>query len=280
MNEILCVQCETYKQKNEFDKRGEHILPRGFGNDGETEAKLIDKICAKCNNDYANAIDTPFLRHVTSREIEKTYAMKRRNKKKDQIITGSGVIVEYNTTTAHLFECIKIAFETHIKFLREEYRDDVFYTLHKLLSDTIDEYSNTSKIKRTDLRYERDLNEIWADTMQPLMAIKYFDVICKNIFRLDRVAENSNEIVTELETRSETGTYASLIQLGYWTLGICVMVCLQSLPPIVVRVSNEIDRYVNDFGRECVHVMDLRSNEKWVGCEVSSDPEFDTYPYN
>jgi len=42
---------------------------------------------------------------------------------------------------------------------------------------------------------------------------------------------------------------------------------LQSLPPIVVCISNEIDKYINAFGRNCLHIMDLRSTEKWIGRE-------------
>ena len=35
MDKIFCVQCETFKSASEF--KPEHILPFGFGNDGNTD---------------------------------------------------------------------------------------------------------------------------------------------------------------------------------------------------------------------------------------------------
>lgn len=159
IDKIFCVQCETSKQASEFDRKGEHILPRGFGNDGEQPVVLKDKICHECNQDYGKVIDQPFLRCVTSREIQKEHGMKRRKEKNTLIITGSGVIAEYKTTTAHLFECIKIAFGTHILILGEEYRDNIFHSLRKVLSDTIIEYNTLKENLKSDLPPKRDLNE-------------------------------------------------------------------------------------------------------------------------
>ena len=261
---IFCVHCNKFKPASAFNRTGEHILPLGFGNDGKTEAVLKDTICLCCNKNFGDIIDKPFIRYVTSRKIATSYGMKRRKKRNNLVVTGSGIVVEYKTSIVHLIECIKIAYETHIKFLNEGYRDETFFTLQKLLSDLISDYYLLRNALKGKTSHRITLEQIWADAI-PIS--KYFDVIYENVFRLDRVVTNSDDIIAEVTSRSKKGNYASLIQLGCWNFGIAVMVCLQSLPPLVIRVSNEVDKYISEFGRDCVHIMDLRSTDKWVGSE-------------
>lgn len=273
MNEFLCVQCATKKHTTEFNKKGEHILPFGFGNDGKTDAVLKNQICLNCNQNYGLAIDKPFLRHVKSRDIQNTHSMKRRHAKTELQITGGGVIVRYGTSTAHLLECIKIAFETHVKFLSEEYRDDVFQTLHQLLNDIIAGYNDLRISMKNQVSHGRTFDAVWADTGQGIIIAKYFNIINNSVYRLDEITSNSAEIVREMKSRSKDNSYASLIQLGCFKFGVAAMICLQSLPPLVVHVCNQRDRYINEFGINSIHVMDLRSSLKWVGIE---NQEFST----
>jgi len=273
-DKLCCIQCGKWKPVSEFNL--EHILPRGFGNDGETEAVLEKKICKSCNDSYGKAIDKPFLRHVFSREIEKNHGMKRRHPKNKIEVTGSGVSVMHATTIAHVFECIKIAFETHIRFLGDEYRDNVFYGLRHLLSDIIAGYEILRKDLKGRLSKGVTLDKVWAEIGQAAIFSKHYGVICRNIYRLDRISDNYDEVIAKIESRSGENSYASLIQLGCWNFGIAVMVCLQSLPSMVVCVSNEVDRYINEYGRDGIHVMDLRSSGKWVGFESETiDNEHD-----
>jgi len=252
--------CDDYHHITQFNRRGEHILPKGFGNDGETDAVLKGKICTSWNKKFGDKIDMPFLRQINSREIARTRGMKRRHPENDAHVIGSGMIVRYKTSIAHLFECIKIAFETHIKFLGNDYRDNIFDVWHKILLEiTIDDYTN--KGQKTSIELQ-----------QFLMCQKYWNIIQNNIYNLDEIATNSVDIASKVKERSQVGSYASLIQLGCWSFGVAVMVYLQSLPPLVIRVSNEIDRYVKDYGHDGIHVMDLRTAEKWVGFESREPP--------
>lgn len=263
----MCVNCGIKKTITEFDRRGEHIIPYGYGNDGTTEAILKNKICAKCNQDYGNVIDRPFLRYVMSRKIQKDYNMKRRHNESEPLITGSGIVIRYATSIAHIFESIKIAFETHIKFLHSGYRDDVFYMHKKFLNDVIQDYTNMKVYMKSHSHRRRTFDEIWADTGQGTLFSKYSDIINRNIYRLDEVTNNSAEIIAILKNRSSEGSYSSLIQLSCWNFGLGVMICLQSLPPIIVKVCSKKDLYIKEFGHECAHVMDIRKNEKGVGIE-------------
>ena len=228
---------------------------------------LKNKICFVCNQKYGDAIDKPFLRHVSIRDIQKKHGMKRRHPNTDLKVTGSGVIVRYETIVAHLFECVKIAFETHIKFLGEEYRDDLFNVLRSLLLSIIEDYDNLQVMLKNQEPHGRSMDEVWAETWQSRIFSKYVTIINQNIFRLDEVTENPAEIITEIESRRVEGSYASLIQLSCWNFGVAVMICLQSLSPLVIRVCNQKDRYIRDFGHGYKQVMDLRSAEKLVSSE-------------
>jgi len=264
--QIQCALCEKFKPEDAEFWNIEHIIPRKFGNYGDNGAVLEYKICRCCNGYLGKSVDAPFMNEVTSREIDMMYAMKPKNPKTK--VTGSGVVVRYKTTIAHLLMCIKIAFETHVKFLDEKYRDTTFHALRQLLLGIISNHRTfTSSIKSKQTFGKIIVDEAWADPWQTIATLKNAAVIDENVFRLDEVTANSDEIVAKVKSRSKKGSYASLIQLGCWNFGIGVMICLQSLPPIVIRVSNKADRYVLEYGCDCIHVMYLRGIRHWVGCE-------------
>lgn len=262
---IQCALCEEFKPKDKEFWNVEHIIPRKFGNYSKSGAVLEYIICKCCNDFLGKSIDAPFLNEVKAREIDRMYA--KHPKRATTKTTGSGVIIRYKTTVAHLFMCIKIAFETHIKFLDVKYRDTTFHTLRQLLLDIICDYKNfTNSIKNLPAA-SMTVDEIWADPEQLIVASKHTAVIYENVFRLDEVSTNSDEIIAKVKSRSEKKLYASLIQLGYWKFGIAVMICLQCLPPIVIRVSNEMDRYELEYGCDCIYIMDVRSSGHWIACE-------------
>lgn len=261
--EVRCVLCEKYKPKTAHFWDKEDIVPVGFGNDNKT-AILEYKICKYCNNFLGNSIDTPFLRNVKSREIERNHGIKPRKKRDKREEYGSGIFVGYKTFAAHLFECIKIAFETHVMFLGDEYRDDTFHVLRKLLLDVITEYDN---LRARQPILGRNTNEKWSDIDQLIVAIKYFQIINNHVYRLDEIVSNIIDIENEFQSRSGKGSYANLVQLCCMNSGIYALILLQSLPPIAVRVSNELDRYIKEYGKKGIHVIDLRSIEKWAGYE-------------
>ena len=270
MDRFFCIQCETCKPLSAFGKKGEHIIPRGFGNDGGPPFVLKKSICLDCNQRYGNAIDQPFLRHVTSREIEKNYGMKRRHSGTNIETNGSGFLIRYETTAAHILECVKIAFETHIFFLGEKYRDETFQLLRQFLHNIIVGYDELRIGLKGQCSHRRTLDHVWADTGQPAMISKNFDVVSKYIYRLDEIASNSTEVLSAVKERSADASYASLVQLGCCNIGVAVLICLQSLPPIVVHVCNQKKQYIEDFGYEHIFVADLRSNSKWIGSEDMS----------
>ncbi len=90
---MLCYLCEKRKpaSKDCWDK--EHIIDYGFGNDGKTDATLEHKICKHCNERLGDGIGKPFLRHVTSREIQCVHGMKRRKANTELIVSGGGFVV-------------------------------------------------------------------------------------------------------------------------------------------------------------------------------------------
>lgn len=108
MDKFQCVQCGVLKFESDFCKAGEHIVPYGFGNDGNTGAVLKNKICDICNQKYGDVIDKPFLRHVSSREIQAKHGMKRRKSKAISKTTGSGIHIRLGTSIAYISVCIKI----------------------------------------------------------------------------------------------------------------------------------------------------------------------------
>jgi hypothetical protein len=265
-NLALCILCEEYKPISKALWGEEHILPFGFGNDGKTDATLKYKICKACNSTLGDVVVKPFLRNVISREIAQKHGMKRR-KKSSPHISGSSFVIRYKTTSAHLLMCIVIALETHMKFLSVEYRDDTFHLLRKIILNTISDFTRLRNILKSRTSHIRTLEQIWADTTQGISLLQYPDTVYNHVYNLDEVASNVNEIIADVRLRSSDGSYASVIQLGCWNFGIAVMICLQSLPSIVVCVSKETVRYINEFGSDCLHIMDLRSAEKWVGQE-------------
>lgn len=249
----------------------EHIVSYGFGNDGETDAILEYKICKECNSRLGNSIETPFLRHVQSRQIQLDTGMKRRHAKQEPRITGSGVVVRFVTAGVHLYECIKIAFETHIKFLDDTFRDNTFSGLRQLLLNILNEYDMTREWYKALDANKRPWDEFGAETGQSVLFSKYAQTIHSYVFRLDELVTNSEDILSDLNTRSAKGSYASLVQLCCLCDKQFVLVCLQSLPPLAVLVSNQTDQYVKKYGRDGIFVMDLRSDKKWVGFEKTTD---------
>jgi len=262
---IKCVLCEKEKPQTVEYWNKYHILPYAFGNDGVTDAILIDKICMGCNSSLEKCIERPFLRAINSRSIEGLYGMMRRKKKGERKITGGSVFVKYNTITAHIFLCIKIAFETHIKFLDHTYRSEIFHILRKLLLSTMQQCDDLRANHTIKSNYNFDY--FWADSGQTLVATNHFNDINKYVHKLSAVSTNSDEVIKSMALRSKHGSYASLIQLGSWNFGIAVTICLQSMVPLVIIVSDDNNKYIKEYGRTCIHYMDLRSNAKLVGCE-------------
>jgi hypothetical protein len=183
--------------------------------------------------------------------------MKRRKEKKEPLIEGSGFAVHYKTFSSHLFECIKIAFETHVKFLDSQYRDQAFEALRDILQDVI----NPPKVEY----------RIHKETIQAAFFQRHWPSISSHIFRLDEVISNAKEFSAEIRNRSSEGSYASLVQMGCFVSGIFVIVALQSLPTLAIKVSNEVERYIESYGKNRIFVMDLRSSQKWIGYEDLDD---------
>jgi|GEM_PF-3920050 len=265
--EIQCVLCEKWKPQTKEFWNKEHIVPKKFGNNGDnTPALLENKICKDCNSGLGDSIDKHFLRYSKSREIRSNHGMKCGDSDRE---TGSSFLTEYNTYTVHLLECIKIAFESHVKFFSSEYRDDVFHTLRKLLLYTMEAYKkyDTSPSDDED-DYVADKDDSWANIGQGIVIAENINIIHNHVYKSDYIIDNYADFIKELKARSSHGTYANLVQIcRNGNFGIFALVGLQSWEPLAIRISNNGSGYAKDFGPDCAHVMDLRSDLKRVVSE-------------
>jgi len=256
-----CCLCEKTKPRTKDYWNKEHIIPRGFGNDGVTEAVLEYSICKTCNDLLRKYVDRPFLRHVESRRIENECGMRRRHPESEERVEGSGVIVVYQTTISHLLICMKIAFETHMKFLGEEYRDSAFQRLRDILW-TIMNPPQTSY-------------PLHNETIQAAQISKLYPSILQSVVPLDKLVGNADSVVNEAKKGKEKVPYSHLLQLACLDTGargIYVLVLLESLPPLAVRVSNEIERYISTYGRERTFLFYRENNQMLAGfADIKSD---------
>ena len=253
---IQCCFCLEFKPKTKEFWNIEHIIPWSFGNSKNSSQAILEyKICICCNQLFGEYIDEPFLKNVETRCIRNKLGMKRRNKKKPELIAGSGVSTFYCTFTSHLFVCLKIAFLTHIKFLSEEFRDKTFEQLRFLLKTLIDEMI---MVKPCGIRLE---------ITQTSLAIKYYSQITKSIFNLSQIIDNHIDVTNQSINRSRDGFHSSLIQLMYFSSGLYVLVFLQSLRPFAILVTNEKEKYKIEYGQNSIFVMDINTDEIWVGAE-------------
>jgi len=187
--------------------------------------------------------------------------MKRRHPGSEEKVEGSGVLVAYQTTVSHLLICIKIAFETHLKFLGEGYRDVAFQCLRDILWTIM----NPPKIPYP-IHYE---------TVQAAITSKLYPSILQSVVPLDKLVGNANAVVDEARKGSGKGSYSHLVQIACLDIGargIYVLVLLESLPPLVVHVSNEVERYISAYGKERTFLFYRENNQMLAGyADIKND---------
>jgi len=264
-----CTVCCIEKPATGKFWNDEHIIPAGFGNAfQDTKCKLPQRdylLCRKCNEVFNWFFDEPFLKWHQTVEIREETSMQGRAKSTGNLAADAGAAFIAGcgplTVSNYLLECLKIAFESHLKFLSVDYRDNVFCYLQQLMSKAESVYNSivTLNQKIRTCTAHGSLLSWWSAIINPRWMVLY----------PEEIFINEAEISDTIQMRSNTGEYASLVFILPNTTNKCVLcaIYLQSLPPVVVRISNSYDRFISEYGTQGQHIMDLRTAQTWVGFE-------------